>query len=88
MIPHAEFHALRLSRFRPEAEITQLEDWEYKGRIWVEKRSSSSSGFVRPTTRKFSVRWPSTSPSFPGRRRSKCFEPSTSRSGAGWGWRL
>jgi len=35
MIPHAEFHALRLSRFRPEAEITQLEDWEYKGRIWV-----------------------------------------------------
>ena len=35
MIPHSKFHALRLSQFRKDTEIAELEDWEYEERIWV-----------------------------------------------------
>ena len=35
MISHSKFHALRLSQFRKDAEIAELENWEYYERIWV-----------------------------------------------------
>ena len=35
MIPYSEFASLRLSQFRPDTEITPLEDWEYEDRTWV-----------------------------------------------------
>jgi hypothetical protein len=35
MIPYSEFGVLRLSQFRPDAEISELEDWEYEDRDWV-----------------------------------------------------
>jgi hypothetical protein len=35
MISHARFGKLRLADFRPDAEIVQLENWEFMDRIWV-----------------------------------------------------
>jgi len=35
MISHDAFAALRLGPFRSDAEVEELEDWEYEGRIWV-----------------------------------------------------
>ncbi|WZO98035.1 hypothetical protein EP7_005088 [Isosphaeraceae bacterium EP7] len=35
MISYPEFGALRLSQFRPDAEISELEGWEYEDREWV-----------------------------------------------------
>lgn len=35
MIPHARFAAPRLAPFRPDAEVVELEDWEYEDRYWV-----------------------------------------------------
>jgi hypothetical protein len=35
MIPHVKFGQLRLKQFLPNAEIAELEDWEYEERVWV-----------------------------------------------------
>ncbi|AMV37533.1 hypothetical protein [Planctomyces sp. SH-PL62] len=35
MIPYSQFGLLRLRPFRPEAEVVELDDWEYEGRCWV-----------------------------------------------------
>src|SRR5262249_511840 len=35
MISHTRFGKLRLVQFRPDAEIAQLQDWEFKGHRWV-----------------------------------------------------
>src|SRR5262245_27508680 len=35
MIPHASFGRLRLAEFRPEAEIAELENWEFMDHMWV-----------------------------------------------------
>src|SRR3954454_5506755 len=35
MIPYSKFGQLRLSQFRKDAEIAELEDWEYEDRLWV-----------------------------------------------------
>jgi hypothetical protein len=35
MISHARFGKLRLAEFRPDAEIAELDNWEFMDRIWV-----------------------------------------------------
>lgn len=35
MITHARFATLRLAQFRPDAEIAQLDHWEFMNQIWV-----------------------------------------------------
>lgn len=35
MISYARFGKLRLAQFRPDAEITELTDWEYMDTVWV-----------------------------------------------------
>src|SRR3954447_21497271 len=35
MIPHTKFGQLRLKQFLPDADIAELEDWEYEERVWV-----------------------------------------------------
>ena len=35
MINYQEFGTLRLASFRPDAEIVELDDWEYEDRLWV-----------------------------------------------------
>jgi hypothetical protein len=35
MIPHARFSKLRLAQFRPDAEISELANWEYMDALWV-----------------------------------------------------
>ena len=35
MIPHTKFGRLRLKQFLPDADIAELEDWEYEERVWV-----------------------------------------------------
>jgi hypothetical protein len=35
MIPYSKFGRLRLSKFLKDAEIEELEDWEFENRIWV-----------------------------------------------------
>jgi len=35
MISHSDFGVLRLTQFRPEADIAELDGWEFMDRIWV-----------------------------------------------------
>lgn len=35
MIPHEGFGRLRLAPFLPDADIADLEDWEFEDRLWV-----------------------------------------------------
>ena len=35
MISHADFEKLHLAHFRSDAEIADLEDWEFEDRIWA-----------------------------------------------------
>lgn len=35
MIPYSDFARLRLSAFVPEAEIAQLENWEFENHLWI-----------------------------------------------------
>jgi hypothetical protein len=35
MISHARFGKLRLSDFRPDAEIAELDDWEFMDHTWI-----------------------------------------------------
>lgn len=35
MISHAQFSALRLAQFLPDAEIVELKNWEFMDQLWV-----------------------------------------------------
>jgi hypothetical protein len=35
MISHARFGKLRLAQFRPDADIVELDDWEFMDHLWV-----------------------------------------------------
>jgi hypothetical protein len=35
MISHARFGKLRLAHFRPDAEIAELDNWEFMGHKWI-----------------------------------------------------
>ena len=35
MISHARFGKLRIAQFRPDAEIAELDNWEFMDHIWV-----------------------------------------------------
>ena len=48
MIPHEDFHRLRLESFFPGVEIVQLENWEFLDRIWIGEAIGFSE-WLRPT---------------------------------------